>query len=132
MTADVVTLLRNSGDRRSYAVSLATFHRTRSDELGPAARPVAIPDDFGANRVAERGLVVLPMRGSPRSYDLANRQDRILVYEQVLAEGTADDVRRFVDPDDLVGLWPELVLPRHVRRAWAEWLEQRRGITVPC
>jgi hypothetical protein len=81
-------------------------------------------------------LVVLPMRvrwsGSPRSYDLADRQERILVYEQVLAEGTADDVRRFVDLDDLVGLWPELVLPRHVRRAWAEWLEQRRGITVSC
>jgi hypothetical protein len=60
------------------------------------------------------------------------RQDRVLVYEHVLAEGTDDDVRRFVDIDDLVELWPDLVLPHHVRRAWADWLLKRRGIAVPC
>ena len=60
------------------------------------------------------------------------RADRALVYEQVLTEGTDDDVRWFVDVDQLVELWSDLVLPGHVRRAWAEWLKERRGITLPC
>ncbi len=109
----------------------------RSAVLGPATRPVAIPDDLD-RRDAPRasGVVALPLRvrwsGPPRQYDLAQRADRALVYEQVLAEGTEDDVRWFIDVDQLVELWPDLVLPGHVRRAWAAWLEEHRGVTVPC
>ena len=55
-------------------------------------------------------------RGTPRTYDLADRQDRMLVYEQVMAEGTDEDVRRLIDLDEVVALWDDLVLPRHVRR----------------
>lgn len=110
---------------------------TRSTEIGPAARPVAIPDDLGAPATAPaEGAVVLPLRvrwsGPPRSYDLANRRHRLLVYEQVMTEGTDDDVRRFVDVDEVIALWSELVLPRHVRRAWAAWLQERRDIAMPC
>jgi hypothetical protein len=43
------------------------------------------------------------------------RRDRISVYEQVLAEGTEDDVRWFIDVGQLVDLWDELVLSPHVR-----------------
>jgi hypothetical protein len=53
-------------------------------------------------------------------------------YEQVLAEGTEQDVRFYVVVDDLIGLWAELVLPQHVRQAWARWLAARRGVTVAC
>ncbi len=116
---------------------MARFEHSRSAVLGPAARPVAIPDDVD-RRDARRasGVVVLPPHvrwsGPPRRYDLAQRADRALVYEQVLTEGTDDDVRWFVDVDQLVELWSDLVLPGHVRRAWAEWLKERRGITLPC
>lgn len=55
-------------------------------------------------------------------YDLADRQDRISVYEQVLTEGTADDARHFIEMDQLVELWDELVLSPHVRAAWEDWL----------
>ena len=34
-------------------------------------------------------------------YDLGTRSGRIRVYEQVLREGTEDDVRFFVDVDQL-------------------------------
>ena len=121
----------------SYACAMARFEHSRSAVLGPAARPVAIPDDVdrGDARRAS-GVVVLPLHvrwsGPPRRYDLAQRADRALVYEQVLTEGTDDDVRWFVDVDQLVELWSDLVLPGHVRRAWAEWLKERRGITLPC
>lgn len=70
--------------------------------------------------------------GPARRYDLRDRRDRALVYEQVLAEGTEDDVRRFVDVNELVELWPDLVLPRHVRAAWARWLQERPSIVVAC
>ena len=38
------------------------------------------------------------------------------VYEQVLREGTADDVRHFIDVDLLLDLWDELILPPAVSR----------------
>jgi hypothetical protein len=105
--------------------------RTRTPELGPAARPVAVPPDFddpSAQRA--RGLVELPLHirwsGPPVVYDLDDRADRARVYEQVLREGTEDDVRFYVDPDALDDLWDDLVLPPRVRRAWAAWRLARR------
>lgn len=105
--------------------------------LGPASRPVAIPEDIDAPDVDKaEGVVELPLRvrwsGPRRVYDLGDRADRARLYEVVLAEGTIEDVRRYVRLDQLVELWPELVLPRHVRRAWSDWLAARRGISVAC
>ena len=60
-------------------------------------------------------------------YDLDDRADRARVYEQVLREGTAEDVRRYVDADELLELWDELVLPPTVRAAWEPWLARRRS-----
>jgi hypothetical protein len=59
-------------------------------------------------------------------YDLDDRVDRARVYEQVLREGTEEDVRFYVDPDQLLDLWDELVLPPPVRQAWAPWIEEHR------
>ncbi len=65
------------------------------------------------------------MRWSGRAeYDLSDRRDRISAYEQVLTEGTADDVRHFIEIDQLVDLWDELVLSAHVRAAWEAWLRR--------
>ena len=54
---------------------------------------MAIPDDVDApSLVKASGMVELPVRvrwsGPPRQYDLADRNDRARVYEQVLSEGT--------------------------------------------
>ena len=43
----------------------------------------------------------------------------------VMIEGTDDDVRRFIDVDELVTMWPNLFLPKRVRSAWEAWLRQR-------
>lgn len=93
------------------------------------SRPVAIPDDVDdPNLVKASGQVELPhnVRWSPpfRSYDLADRKDRMRVYEQVLTEGTEDDVRFFIDVSELVRLWDDIVLSPHVREAWTVWLER--------
>lgn len=109
---------------------------TRTGRLGPAARPVATPSDVDDPAIVKaRGKVELPLRvrwsGPPKTYDLAQRSDRLRVYEQVLREGTDEDVRRFIEIDELLSLWDELVLPEHVRRAWTEWFASR-GSDVAC
>jgi hypothetical protein len=82
------------------------------------------------------GRVELPTRvswsGPDRCWDLDRRRDRLRVYEIVLAEGTDEDVRRFVDIDSLIALWSDLSLPEHVRSAWADHLRRLRSLDLPC
>lgn len=93
---------------------------TRTSELSPAARPIAVPDDLDDAFVAKAtGRIELPLHirwsGPPISYDLNDRADRARVYEQVLREGTEDGVRFYTDANLLLELWDELVLPPAVR-----------------
>ena len=102
----------------------------RTGQESATTRPVAIPDDIAdANESKAVGVVELPPHirwsGPPRSYDLRQRRDRARVYEQVLREGSEDDVRHFVCVDELVDLWDDLVLPDHVRAAWDRWFAAR-------
>lgn len=109
----------------------------RGRGLGPAARPVAIPEDVDDPRLPKAsGVVTLPfhVRWSDPSpvYDLCWREDRARVYEQVLREGTADDVRYYIDVAQLSELFNELVLPPHVREAWEDWFRRRRAVEPAC
>lgn len=102
----------------------------RTGRESATTRPVAIPDDIAdADGYKSVGVVELPPHirwsGPPRRYDLGQRRDRARFYEQVLREGTEDDVRHFVSVDDLVDLWDELFLPDHVRAAWDRWFRAR-------
>ncbi len=72
--------------------------RTRSAVLGPDARPGAVPIDVDTQDVVKAsGVIEVPSharwREPRRFYDLAKLADCIRVYEQVLREGTKDDVR---------------------------------------
>ena len=69
--------------------------------------------------------------GDPRRYDLSDPQQRARVYEQVLREGN-DDIRYFIDVDQLQAPWSRLWLPRRVRAAWAQWFRRHRGVSLPC
>ena len=97
--------------------------------------PPEIPDDVDDPRVEKaRGIVTLPRRvnwtRSDPTYDLSDRRQRARVYEQVLREGTAEDVRYFIDVDLLIDVWDELVLPPAVSRAWIDWLARNRNVRV--
>jgi hypothetical protein len=72
-------------------------------------------------------VVELPLHlkwSGPRTFDLADPVQRRRVYEIVLREGGAQDVARYVDPDVVTDLLPDLVLPARVRRAWEVWAEE--------
>ena len=97
--------------------------------------PPEIPDDVDDPTVEKAsGIVVLPRRvdwsSDDPTYDLGDRWQRIRVYEQVLREGTAEDVRHFIDVDVLLDLWDEMILPPAVSHAWIDWLAQHRQVTV--
>ena len=101
------------------------------------SRPVALPDDVDdPGIVKERNRVTLPRNvlwsGPERTWDMADRRQRAQVYEMVLTEGTVDDVRRFIDVDELIDLWPDLWLAPHVRAAWCEHLYRLRGLRLAC
>ena len=130
-------LIRAGRTRWAASYTPSVMATRRSSQVGPGARPVAIPDDVADTRMSKAtGRVELPrhVRWSdpPVIYDMANRRDRISVYEQVLTEGTEDDVRSFIDVGQLVDLWDELVLSPHVRTAWETWLRDRGLLTKGC
>jgi hypothetical protein len=102
------------------------------------ARPVATPEDLDspAEPKITSGFVELPLHirwsGQPKAYNLNDPRDRNRVYEQVLREGTDEDVRRSIDPTTPAELWTVLTLPRRVRQAWAVWFRVHRGLDLPC
>jgi hypothetical protein len=96
---------------------------------------VTIPDDRDDPAIVKAsGRITLPPHiywsgedPQGKVWDLDDPRQRQLVYRMVMIEGTEDDVRRFVDVDELVAMWPDLFLPRRVRVAWEGWLRERRG-----
>jgi hypothetical protein len=108
-----------------------------ASELGPFARPVELPEDVDDCAVPKAsGRIQLPLHvrwsGALKTYDLSDRRDRSRVYEQVMREGTAEDIRFYIDVDQLLELWDDLVLPPYVRRAWADWFSRKRRIELAC
>jgi hypothetical protein len=56
-----------------------------------------------------------------RRIDLDDAFERRWLYEIVLCEATRfDELQTWLDGTTLCRLWPQLILPRGVRRAWEE------------
>jgi hypothetical protein len=105
----------------------------RTRKIGPTTRPIAVPAHLNDPTLPKaKGEVELPLHirwsGPAMTYDLSNPADRARVYEQVLREGTDEDVLFYIDADELADIFDELVLPPHVRQAWADWLDGHRPI----
>jgi hypothetical protein len=105
--------------------------RTRTLEIGPTSRPIAVPENLDDPSLPKAtGRIELPLHirwsGPPMTYDLDDSADRARVYEQVLREGTEDDVRFYIAADQLADIFDELVLPVPVRQAWGGWLDNHR------
>lgn len=98
------------------------------------ARPLSPSFVEESSQARPQAIVTLPHHvrwSGPRiQYDLANRQDRARVYEQVLREGTTADLRNWVDIDDLANVWDDLYLPPDVRQEWEPVVRQQREAAI--
>lgn len=100
-------------------IAVRTRYRARP------GRPVIVITDLAELRGPVRGVVELPLRlfwsSLDRSFDLGRPFERRWLYQTVLREASqAEDLTGFLDGGTLVGLWPDLHLPRGVRQAWEE------------
>jgi hypothetical protein len=93
-------------------------------------RRAPVPKDFGerASSAPIDGRLQLPLHiwwsgHGPISVDMSDPADRRFVYEQVLANGTANDVETLIHPAQLVADWDELFLPAAVAEIWVPWFD---------
>jgi DNA invertase Pin-like site-specific DNA recombinase len=121
---------------RAIGVSRSTIYKyLPSPDRAPAAhlapyqarpgRPVLVIDDLADLRGPVTGLVELPLRlfwSLPdHRFDLDEPDLRRWYYETVLREATRPgDLAAYLDGETLVSIWPELYLPKGVRRGWEE------------
>lgn len=105
-------------------------------ESRPGRHAVVIANLADLRGPAE-GTVELPLRlywSSPdRTFDLDKPFMRRSMYETVLVEASRpEDLASYLHGDTLVAVWPELYLPRDVRRAWEERHPVLRAAAVPA
>ena len=103
-----------------------TRHRDRRGKL------FYVPDQLPRLPIETAlGTVVLPPHvdwspvGRPRN--LAERRERLLAYQVVLAEGTPRDIQQIVDGALLVDCWNDLHLPAAIRHAWQPLVDRAHG-----
>ncbi|MFD9872881.1 hypothetical protein DLE01_37615 [Streptomyces sp. FT05W] len=84
-----------------------------------------LPGTLEELRGPRHGVVQLPLHvawSGLTAFDLDRPRSRMSLYRTVLAEGLCDDLRRYLDRDLLLELWPVLrnLIGRAVREAWEE------------
>jgi DNA invertase Pin-like site-specific DNA recombinase len=121
---------------RAIGVSRSTIYKyLPSPDRAPAAhlapyqarpgRSVLVIDDLADLRGPVTGLVELPLRlfwSLPdHRFDLDEPDLRVWYYQTVLREATRPaDLAGYLDGGTLVSIWPDLYLPKGVRRGWEE------------
>jgi hypothetical protein len=97
-------------------------------------RDVAVPTTLDDLQGPLTGRVGLPASvfwsgPEPRTvrWDLADTHRRRDLYEIVLVEGSADDIRTLINGPALVDLWDQMYLPPWVRQAWRELIDSARA-----
>jgi DNA invertase Pin-like site-specific DNA recombinase len=121
---------------RTLGVSRSTIYKyLPPEDRAPAAhhapyearpgRQALVIDDLADLRGPVSGLVELPLRlfwSLPdHRFDLDEPDLRRWYYETVLREATRPaDLAAYLDAGTLVSLWPDLYLPKGVRRGWEE------------
>jgi len=105
-------------DRPAAAAHLAPY------QARPGRRVLVI-DDLADLHGPTTGTVELPLRlfwSLPdHRFDLDDPDMRLWYYQTVLREASrAEDLTTYLDSATLIALWPDLYLPKGVRRAWEE------------
>jgi transcriptional regulator with XRE-family HTH domain len=104
---------------------------TFTDHLDRRGHQHPVPDRLPRLPLAQAMATVkvplhLEWSAPGRTVQLYDRHQRARFYEIVLREGGPADVLTYIDGALLVDLWPDIVLPRDIRAAWAPIVEIER------
>jgi transcriptional regulator with XRE-family HTH domain len=127
-TLDTLERLLAANGQRLVAISVLDFEQ-HVDRRG---KPFFVPNQLPQlSPAASRARVTLPKRvswsGPQGKWDLADRSQRLLAYQLLLAEGDPVDISTFVDGTLLIDLWSEMFLPDEIRTAWQPLVDQVLG-----
>jgi len=127
-TLDTLERLLAANGQRLVAISVLNFEQ-HVDRRG---KPFFVPNQLPQlSPVAALARVTLPKRvswsGPQGTWDLADRSQRLLAYQLLLAEGDPVDISTFVDGTLLIDVWSEMFLPDEIRTAWQPLVDQVLG-----
>jgi hypothetical protein len=92
------------------------------------------PADWSHDTGPTDAVVELPFRlywsDDNNRFDLSRHARLRSMYQIVLTEGTADDVRTYINRALLIDVWNELWLSPAVHEAWDSWIEAHRHAAV--
>jgi hypothetical protein len=113
--------------RKGYPVTMNAERPTavRTQYQARPGRRAIVVTDLASLHGPDRGTVVLPLRlywsPSGRRWNLSHRDIVRAMYETVLQEAvSAEELTSYLNADLLIAVWPEMFLPKGVRRAWEE------------
>ncbi|MEV0005185.1 hypothetical protein AB0H28_23270 [Micromonospora sp. NPDC050980] len=99
--------------------------------LARPGRPAVVARTLAELTGPTTGIVELPVRlmwSSERAFDLADEDELLWMYENVLRETSrVADLRELIHAPTLRRVWPLLNLPRGVRLAWERRHRSLRG-----
>lgn len=86
-------------------------------------KPYDAPSELADLHGPAAGRVILPLNvywGPAHNFDLDNESDVVEAYQATLREGRVEDQAKILNPELLVSIWPELLLPVRVRMLWED------------
>ncbi|MFC7811105.1 hypothetical protein [Streptomyces olivaceus] len=103
--------------------SIASLMRTRYRNR--------LPSSLDELTGPEHGTMELPLHvawSGLRAFDLDQLRQRLGLYRTMLAEGMREDLRRFLNRDSLLELWPLLrrFISRAIKEVWEEAFPELR------
>lgn len=127
-TLETLERLLAANGQRLAAVPALTFEQ-RMDRRG---KPFFVPNQLPQlTPAASMACIALPKHvswsGPQETWNLAERPQRMLAYQLLLAEGDPVDIEAHVDGSLLLDLWTEMFLPVEIRAAWQPLIDQALG-----
>lgn len=95
-----------------------------------ATRPYSTPRSLADLVGPSEGLIELPVRlfwAPKRTFDVSSDSGAARAYEAVIAEGTPQDQREFLNRSRLLDVWPDLRLDRRVVEIWEREFSELQG-----
>ena len=141
LLGDLIAYRRADARRSSQPLRPATARTIeptrRIGQASPSTarwRSSTPPADWSVATGPTTGVVELPFHlywsDDNNTFNLSKRARLRTMYQIVLTEGSADDVRSYINLALLIDIWNELWLSPAVHEEWDHWIEANRHAVV--